>query len=148
MAYRIRQMEPRDIPAVAALHEAQNKRDGTNYPLPKVFDDFYRLMPNVALALTVLDGEEVRQGIVLERACELLLFGCDPKATATLHKEIEGVWYLLRQKGYEAVNCFVPKRVVLPIEKPLKDVGFERNDFRLAMFQKDLRPKEEDTDHE
>lgn len=138
MAYRIRQMEPRDIPAVQILHDAQNKRHATNYPLTQVFDIYGRLMPNVALALVVLDGEEVRQGVVFERCVEMMLAGCDPKATATLHKEIEGAFYLLRQKNYETVHCLVPKTVIIPVEKPLEKVGFERIDFRLGHFIKDL----------
>jgi hypothetical protein len=146
--YRIRLMEPRDIPEVERLHALQNERDGTNYPLTRVFDEYGRTMPNVALALTILDDEEVRQGVVFERGCEMLLSGCDPKATAQLHKEIEAAFYLLRQKGYSVVHCFVPKQVVLPVEKPLKKVGFERDDFRLVHFLKDLTEMQQEEQEE
>jgi hypothetical protein len=46
--------------------------------------------------------------------------------------------------GFEVVNTMVPKDVLIPIEKPLKDVGFYRLDGRLALFQKDLTIKEEE----
>jgi hypothetical protein len=142
--YSIRVMRPQDIPEVERRHAEQNQRDGTSYPLPQIFDESWRWMPNIALALTVLDGEEIKQGVVFERACEMLLFGCDPKATATLHKQIESAFYLLGQKGYGVVHCFVPKQVVVPVEKPLQKVGFVRDDFRLAHFCKDLTEIEEE----
>ena len=138
MAYTIRFMEPRDVPAVQKLHDEQNRRDGTNYPLTQVFNEFFDVMPNVAMALVICDGDEVKQGVVFERGCEMLLSGCDPKATATLHKKIGRCFDYLRRKHYPVVHCFIPKQVVLPTEKPLKDVGFVRDDFRLAHFLKDL----------
>ena len=144
MSYHIRQAEPRDVPAIAEQHRLQNERDGTKYPMPELFDGRGRLMPNIALALAICDGEEVRQGVWFEKGLEMLLAGCDPKATAQLHKEIENVWYLLRKQGYTGVHCFVPKQVVLPVEKPLKKVGFERDDFRLAHLFKDLTVTEEE----
>jgi len=136
--YRIRQMEPRDVPAVRQLHDEQNRRDGTSYPLTVVFDEFYRVMPNVALALVVLDGDQVKQGVVFERTVEMMLSGCDPRATAQLHKDIEAAFYLLRKRGYNGVHCLVPKDVVIPVEKPLTKVGFERDDCKIAHFFKDL----------
>ena len=145
MAYSIRVMRPQDIPAIERKHIEQNEHDGTNYPLPQIFDESWRWMPNIALALTIFEDDEIKQGVVFERGCEMLLFGRDPKATATLHKQIESSFYLLQQKGYGVIHCFVPKVAVIPVEKPLKDVGFKRDDFRLAHFCKDLTEiKEED----
>ena len=146
--YRIRLMEPRDVPAVERLHAEQNARDHTDYPLTQVFDESFRVLPNVALALVVLDGDEVKQGVVFERGCEMLLSGCDPKATAELRKQIGSAFFLLRQRGYSGVHCFVPKQVVLPIEKPLEKVGFVRDDFRLAHFLKDLTLVEAEEEEE
>jgi hypothetical protein len=148
MAYRIRLMEPRDVPAVQALHDAQNARDHTSYPLTQVFDESFRRLPNVALALVVLDGAEIKQGVVFETSVEMMLSGCDPKATAELHNQIGACFDLLREKGFTSVNCWVPKAVVLPVEKPLKKVGFERDDFRMAHFLKDLREQPEGTENE
>lgn len=151
--YRIRLMEPRDVPAIQKLHDAQNKRDGTNYPLTKVFDESWRRRWHVPLGLTVLSGEEVRQGAAFEcsagiqpsaPAVEMMLSGCDPKATAQLHKEIRSAFYLLRSMGFEVVHCFIPKDVVIPVEKPLKDVGFVRDDGKFAHFMKELTEDEPD----
>ena len=61
-------MEPRDMPAVLRLCAAQNRRDGTSYPVPLIFDldksspRYGQYLPNVALALvTTVDGR-VKQG--------------------------------------------------------------------------------------
>lgn len=146
MPFRIRAAQPDDVSAIAEHHQIQNARDGTDYPMPVIFDVLGNLMPNIALAFVIMDeSDKVIQGVVFERQCEMLLFGCDPHATAQLHKEIEGAFYLLRRKGYETVHCLVPKQVVIPVEKPLKKVGFERNDFRLAHFTKDLTMPERET---
>jgi hypothetical protein len=147
MAYHIRLMEPRDLPAVQRLHEEQNRRDGTNYPLTPVFDESYRLMPNVALALVICNGEEVTQGVVFETSVEMMLSGCDPRATAELHNQIGACFCLLAEKGFTSAHCFVPKDVVIPVEKPLKRVGFVSTP-RLVHFIKDLRPAPEPAEQE
>lgn len=139
MSYRIREMEVRDMEAIQKLHDEQNRRQGTNYPLTNPFDEAWRRRARIPLALTILDGEEVKQGVTFEcTAVEMMLAGCDPRATAQLHKEIEAAFYLLRSMGFEVVHTFVPKDVVIPIEKPLEKVGFKRDDFKLAHFAKDL----------
>ena len=159
MAYRIRLMEPRDVPAVHKLHVEQNVRDGTNYPFNSPFDADGKKNANTLMALSVLRGDEVRQGDVVERAAELMLFGCDPRATAALHKQIHVVFYMLAQKGYTGVHCMVPKRVSwwrrimhrlavagdIPkaVTRSLEDVGFERDDSRLAHFYINLPPAEQ-----
>jgi len=140
MPYRIRIAHPGDVPAIAERYREQNERDGTNYPLPEIFTPAGKLAPMVALALVIEDEDGVvQQGIVFEKAVEMMMFGCDPKATAFYRREIAGSFYLLRQQGYEVVHCFVPKQVVLRAERPLERVGFARDDFRLAHFCKDLR---------
>jgi len=141
--YSIREARPQDVPAIEEHCRKQNERDKTSYGVPQIFDGYGRLMPNIALALVVCDGEEVKQGVIYERTVEQLLYGCDPHATAQLHKEIEGVFYLLRRKGYTGAHCLVPKMVVIPVEKPLQKVGFQRDDFRLAHFYKALDIQEE-----
>ena len=141
--YSIREARPQDIPAIEEHCRKQNERDGTNYPVPRIFDESWRWMPNIALAMVIVDEKgEVQQAAIYERTVEQLLFGCEPKATAQLHKEIEGVFYLLRQRGYEGVHCFVPKQVELPVSKPLEKVGFKRDDWRLAHYFKDLTEEE------
>ena len=157
MAYRIRLMEPKDVPAIQKLHAEQNRRDGTNYPFNSPFDAEGKKGPNALICLSVLRGDEVRQGDVVERAAELMLFGCDPRATATLHKQIHGVFFLLAQKGYTGLHCMVPKRtswwrrvlhrmladdIPAAVQRSLEDVGFERDDHRLAHFYIELKPAE------
>lgn len=157
MPYRIRLTTPQDIEAIAKLHAAQNQRDGTDYPLTTVFNtDGKRVVP---LALTVVNGkEEIVQGIIVERTAELMLAGCDARATASLHKQIGGLFFLMAQKGYSGIHCLVPKKqswwrrllyrlasigeVRGAIERPLTDVGFERDDHLLAHFYRDLREVE------
>lgn len=152
MPYRIRSATPKDIPEIAARHREQNERDGTSYPMPEIYDMNGKHKPNVPLALVTVDGEEVKQGVVFERApiisvdvsaVEMSLFGKDPKATAQLEREISNAFYLLRSMGYHVVHSFVPKQVVIPIEKPFRRAGFERDDFRLAHFLMDLTKNEE-----
>src|SRR5579863_6852099 len=110
MKYRIRLMEPGDVPAVQKLHREQNERDGTNYPMAQIFDAEGRKNPNIPIALSITRDDEVRQGATVERAAELMLFGCDPRATAELRKQIHGVFYLMAKKGYTGLHCMVPKR--------------------------------------
>lgn len=140
-------MEPRDITAVQKLHDEQNRKHGTSYPLTMPFDESWRKRWQVPLALTILDGDEVKQGVTFENTgVEMMLAGCNPRATAHLHQEIQAAFYLLRSMGYEVVHTFIPKDVVLPVERPLKDVGFVRDDGKFAHFIKDLTaddPKEE-----
>ena len=137
--YRIRLTEMRDIPYIEELHRQQNERDGTNYPLTQVFDEHGYQMTNVVLSVVIVDeADKVHQGVIFERGVEMMLSGCDAEATAQLEKQINGLWYLLRQKGYSNVHCLVPKDMVIPIEKPMKRVGFQRDDFKLAHFYKSL----------
>lgn len=145
MSYQIRQAVPSDVPAIREHCRQQNERDGTNYPVPQIFDEYGRLMPMIALALVIVDESgAVQQGVVFEKHVEMELFGCDPKATATLRKEIEAAFYLLRQQGYQTAHTFIPKQVVIPIERPLRKVGFMRDDFRLAHFCRDLTQVQEE----
>jgi hypothetical protein len=139
MAYSIRVMRPQDIPEVERHCRLQNERDGTSYGVPEIFDESWRISPNIPVSLVIVDGDNVVQGVVVERTAELLLFGTEPRATAELHKHIEGLFYVLRQKGYSGLHCFVPKQVEIPIAKPLEKAGFVRDDFRLSHYFKNLQ---------
>jgi hypothetical protein len=143
--YRIRLMDPADVPVLKELHREQNERDGTNYPLTEVFDpDSHAQKPNIPLALVILSGDEVRQGATFEaRTAEMMLVGCDAKATATLHRQIGSAFDILRGRGFVGVHCFVPKQVVDSAQKPLEDVGFKRDDEQLAHFYLDLTEAQE-----
>jgi hypothetical protein len=144
VTYRLRIAEPRDVPEIEERCAEQNHRDGTSYPVPDIYDVLGNLKPMIALALVIEDEKgNVIQGVVFEKTTEMLLFGCSPHATAELKKQIDGCFYLLRKQGYSVSHTFVPKTVVIPIEKPLAKVGFERDDFKFAHFIKDLTKDEE-----
>ena len=144
MKYTLRAAEPRDVPEIEERCREQNKRDGTSYPVPPIFDVLGMQLPHIAFAGVIEDEHgNVLQGVVMEVNPEMSLFGCAPEATATLRKEIEGVFYLLRKQGFSVVHTFIPKDVVIPIEKPLVKVGFVRDDFKFAHFMKDLTQDEE-----
>jgi hypothetical protein len=119
-------------------HREQNERDGTNYPLPDLFDELGNLARGIALALVVVEDDKVLQGIYFEaKTVEMCFAGCDPRATAVARREIDATAYLLRQAGYELISCLVPKQVAQQIEKPLTKAGFERTD-KLEHFLKDI----------
>jgi hypothetical protein len=133
---RVRNAEPRDIPAIADRHAEQNRRDGTNYPMARIFNEQGQLLPNIALALVVEDDDgAVLQGIVFESIPEMQIYGTNPRATAFLERNIEGAWYLLAGKGFQVVNCEVPKQVAKPISKPLKRAGFTRSKGLINFFR-------------
>ncbi len=133
---KVRSAEPRDVATLHKLHAEQNRRDGTSYPLPALFNEDGSLVANIALAL-VVEGDDgtVLQGIVFESVPEMQIFGIDPRATACLEDNIAGAWYLLASKGFKLVNCDVPRRVVTPISKPLKRAGFTRSKGLINFFR-------------
>lgn len=143
-SYVVRRMEPRDLPAVWRAAAAQNRRDGTSYPVPPVFDldsDSARhgqLLPNVALALvTEVDGR-VRQGHVWIRTLEEMSFGGDAEAWEFSGKHIRLALELLRRQGYEDVHVLVPKPRARRLRRMLEAAGLKRIDHRLAHFFKML----------
>ena len=80
---RVRMMEPRDLPGLWREAQAQNRRDGTSYGFPEVFDldpkspGYGRLKPGIALALVTEvrrgDSWRVRQGHVFLKTIEVRL---------------------------------------------------------------------------
>lgn len=135
----MRTAEPRDVPAIEARHREQNQRDGTNYPLPKLFNEKGKLMPNIDLALVIEQDSEVLQGIVFEHISEMQCFGCNPKATAVGRHDIDAAMYVLKAKGIHSTVSAVPLKVVDSVEKPLKKAGFARRDD-LAHFYRETKP--------
>jgi hypothetical protein len=135
----VRNAEPRDVPAIEARHREQNQRDGTNYPLPKLFDEQGKLMPNIDLALVIEQDGEVLQGIVFEHISEMQCYGCDPRATAVGRHDIDGAMYLLQSQGIKVALCAVPLKVVGPVSKPLNKAKFKRRDD-LAHFYRETKP--------
>lgn len=130
MKFTMRHLMPSDVPLLLPLHDAQNLRDGTDYPLPRFFDHEGKLDPHIALALTV-DREGVpQQGVFFESGIvEMCLVGCDPRATAYSRREIEGARYCLRNMKYRGIRCLVPTSRADQIQAPLEAAGFRRGDF-------------------
>jgi hypothetical protein len=137
---RVRMMEPRDLPAVWQLAKAQNRRDGTNYPVPPIFDldpksqQHGQLVPNCALALvTEVDGR-VRQGHVWIRTVEEMSFGGGAEAWKFSGSHIPLALEALRAQGYADVHTFVPKPRARGLRRMLEAAGLYRIDHRLAHF--------------
>ncbi len=125
---------PEDWPAITALHRAQQTAQGTDYELPYLFG------PSIALALVGIDGDGViRNCVYVESVAEMRFVGCDPQATAFSRREIAGLAYVLKQRGFRWLECFVPRPLKTMIQKPLLRAGFRCVDQKLAHFTKDLR---------
>jgi hypothetical protein len=138
--YVVRQMEPRDLPAIWKAAAAQNRRDGTSYPVPPIFDldenspRHGKLMPNVALALVTEVNGRVRQGHVWLRTVEEMSFGGDAEAWKFSGAHIPLAHALLRERGYDDVHVLVPKARANALQKMLAAAGLQRIDQRLAHF--------------
>ncbi len=139
----LRPATPADLPFIKRFHAEQNERDGTSYPLPRLFDKEGNLTDRVPVVLVGVEegSDEPVQAIWVERRAELMFAGCDPKATAFARRDIDGLAAVLTWLGYSGLHCDVPLTLVEAIRKPLGKAGFEQNDHRLAHFFKDLREK-------
>jgi hypothetical protein len=139
----LRPATPADLPFIKRFHAEQNERDGTSYPLPRLFDKDGNLTDRAPVVLVGVEegSDEPVQAIWVERRAELMFAGCDPKATAFARRDIEGLAAVLTWLGYSGLHCDVPLALVEAIGKPLGKAGFEQNDHRLAHFFKDLREK-------
>lgn len=142
---RVRMMEPRDLPALWRSAAAQNRRDGTSYPVPLVFEmdeanaNFGKLMPNVALALVteVLSpkGWRVRMGHVFLRTVEAMSFGGGKEDMDFSALHIPMALDVLRRQHYDDVHTLVPQaRATAEHSELLESYGFNRIDHRLAHF--------------
>ena len=131
-------MEPADVPKLIALHDYQNERDGTDYPLPRFFTEDGKLDKNIALALTVLKDGEVRQAVYfVTKIVEMCFAGCDPRASVQIRGDSQWVLGALRNQGYEAVRCFVPRHLASDLARSLYLAGFDRAD-EFVQFHQEL----------
>lgn len=139
MTYRMRSMAPRDMEILLPLHNAQNLRDGTEYPLPRMFDERGKLDHNVALAITMAKDGIPLQGVYFgNKTVEMMFVGCNPKATLYSAREIQSVRYALRAMKYEAIRCLIPHARVEVLQPYMEDAGFKRLDDRFAHFYTEL----------
>lgn len=138
--FQMRRMRPRDLPAVWRHCQAQNRRDGTSYGVPEVFDRDGKLLPNIALALVTVDKKgRVRGAHIFERTLEMMSFGGGAAATGAAVDEFPEVFYELRALGYQDLHIQVPKTHVAELEAELTErMGMARDDDRLAHFYREL----------
>ena len=151
--YRVRMMEPRDMPTVWAIARAQNRRDGTSYPFPPVFEmrgghpKLGQLLPNVPLALvtesrfmrphTGMLGRpwRIRCGHVFLRTIEVMSFGGGVEEMRFSMSHIPAALEILKQRGYVDAHAFVPGHRATPdLTHELQEQGLDRIDYRLAHF--------------
>ena len=143
---RVRMMEPRDVPAIWQVASAQNRRDGTSYPVPPIFEldssksTYGQLLPNVPLALVTEVNGRVRQGHIWLRTIEEMSFGGGREAMDFSGLHIPMALEMLRLKGYDSAHTFVPMPRVEDFREMLEREGFKRLDNRLAHFFRMLEP--------
>lgn len=139
-------MEPKDLPALWRAAAAQNRRDGTSYPFPPVFEmrdghpDLGRRLPNVALALVTeaRTGDRpwrVRCGHVFLRTIEVMSFGGGREEMEFSMGHIPMALQLLKERGYDDAHAFVPRQRATPeLIEVLGEQGMKQIDHRLAHF--------------
>jgi hypothetical protein len=133
----LREATKGDWPAIIQLHVEHQAAQGTNYELPYLFG------PQIAFALVGVDEEgKIHNCIYVEAVAEMRFVGCDAKATACSRREIAGLAYVLKLKGFRWLECYVPRKLKRLISKPLQKSGFRCVDRELSHFTKDLRDKE------
>ena len=117
-------MMPEDVPAVLNLLEEQNRRDGTSYAMPQVFDGQGGRLSRIPLALVAVDVETgaVVQGHIWEKTLEHMAFGISAEATVCSAHEQEAVWFLLREAGYRDEHMLVPNDRLALMEHGLETI--------------------------
>lgn len=141
MSHLVRNMQPKDLIPLWRFAAAQNRRDGTNYPVPEVFDlnelspTFGQLLQNVPLALVTERDGRVRQANIFLRTIEVMGFGGGREDMEFSAAHIPMAMDLLCRRGYEDAHTFIPKiRLSEAHSKLLQKHGLARLDNRLAHF--------------
>lgn len=144
MKRTVRMMEPRDLPRIWRAAAAQNRRDGTNYPVPPIFDldpqspRHGQLLPSVALALTTEVNGRVRMGHVFLRTVEEMSFGGGKEEMEFSGAHIPLALEILRDKGYRELHVLVPKNRTRGLRRLLTAKGMRRIDRRFAHWFRGL----------
>lgn len=135
----MRNLIPGDMHRVIELYREQNDRDGTRYPLPRMFGERGSFDPDIALALAVERRGQLRQAIYFQsRGVEMCFAGCDARATLSASMEMNAVAYTLRSLGHKRIHTFIPHIRVPQLEGALLETGFLRKDKEFAHFFYDL----------
>lgn len=146
MSHRIRNTEPRDLLPLWKIADAQNRRDGTSYPVPAVFEmdekrpGFGHLLPSVPLALTVERDNRVRGVTLFLRTIEIMSFTAGHSDMLFSAAHIPMAVDFLRRRGYSDAHTFIPQTRLSPQHVTLlESYRMIRLDPRLATFYKDFR---------
>jgi hypothetical protein len=144
-------MRPADLPAVQVALDRQNRRDGTSFALPEIWDREGNRLPRIALALVAADVKTDRAitGWVWERTLEMCGYGVSRRATFESVEQADAVFWALREKGYTDLHIQVPKKHAAALEAAMTEkMGMLRDDDELAHFYRLLDPEENRLLHE
>lgn len=119
---------------------AQNRRDGTSYGVPRIWDEQGRRLPDVPLALAAIDERgRVASAHVFERTLEYMGFGGGEAALDAVLNEAPSIFYRLRNMGYRDLHILPPLAHLQALEAPLKArMCMARLDPWLAHFYREI----------
>jgi hypothetical protein len=138
--FTFRELEPRDLAQARRHCAAQNRRDGTSYGVPRIFDAAGKLLADVPLALAEIDSRgRLAAAHIFERTLEYMSFGGGAQELDAVLDEAPGIFYELRRLGYRDLHILPPRRHLAALEAALKDrMGMHRLDDYLAHFYRGL----------
>lgn len=131
----VQNLEPADVPALWDLCREDNERMGSDYAVPRIFDDQDRLLPNIPLALKVLDRGRIVQGHIFERQAELLTYGAAARGTAVSLPALVYAERLLAELGYLGFHVLVSRdRESRFYHAVAQRLNMQQDDGRVAHF--------------
>jgi hypothetical protein len=124
---------------------AQNRRDGTSYPVPEIFEldeskpGFGNLVQNVPLALVTENNGRVVNCHIFTRTIEVMGWGGGRDNHEISAAHIPMAADFLKRRGYDSLLALVPKLRATDAQSTLLETyGLHRVDNRLAMYFKEL----------
>lgn len=131
----VQNITPADVPEVWALCNRDNEKYGTDFAVPRLFDEDDVLLPNIPLALKVLDRGRIVQAHIFERQVELLTYGAGARGTALSLPGLLCAERFLEQMGYGGFHALVPLARVRQWDRAVgQRLNMERDDGRVAHF--------------
>lgn len=136
----VQNIMPSDVPRLWEICRGDNEREGTDYAVPRLFDDRDNLLPNIPLALKVMDRGRMVQGHIFERQVELLTYGTSPRATALSLPALVFAERILSEMGYRGFHALVSRSRADRFDASVAQrLHMERDDERLAHFYRAFR---------
>jgi hypothetical protein len=137
----VQNVTPADVPEMWELCRRDNERLGTDFVVPRIFDDNDRQLANVPLAIKVTHRGRIVQGHIFERQAELLSFGADARGTALGLPALAFAERVLAGMGYRGFHALVALAQVGPWYSALgQRLNMQRDDERLAHFYRAFGP--------